>query len=205
MADCECEVEAARTSEQRRILRVALALNVTMFVVEGIAGLMAQSAGLLADALDMLSDASTYAVSLLAIGRAHAFKRRAALFSGVVLALLGAGILLETARRGFVGSEPDGGIMLAVAVLALGVNATVLRLLRRYRQGEVHLRASWIFTRADVIANLGVIAAGLLVMATASRWPDLIIGAAIGIYVLKEATEIMREARSDADTHSTLD
>jgi Co/Zn/Cd efflux system component len=126
-------------------------------------------------------------------------KRRAALFSGVVLALLGAGVLVETARRWFVGSEPEGVVMLAVAVLALGVNATVLYLLRRYREGEIHLRASWIFTRADVIANLGVITAGSLVLWTASRLPDLIIGCAIGVYVLKEAYEILREARSEND------
>ena len=176
--------------EQRRILITALALNAAMFVVEGAAGLIGQSSGLLADALDMLSDASTYAISLLAIGRTHTFKRRAAFFSGTMLALLGASVLVETVRRWWVGSEPEGMLMLAVAALALGVNAIVLHLLRRYRQDEVHLRASWIFTRADVIANVGVIAAGVLVMAAGSRWPDLVIGTAIGLYVLKEAPRL---------------
>jgi Co/Zn/Cd efflux system component len=81
-------------------------------------------------------------------------------------------------------------MMLAVATLALIVNALVLRMLARYRDGEVHLRASWIFARADVIANAGVILAALLVRMTHSRFPDLFMGLAIGVYVVKEAFEI---------------
>jgi Co/Zn/Cd efflux system component len=74
-------------------------------------------------------------------------------------------------------------------------------MLARYRQGEVHLRASWIFTRADVIANLAVILAALLVKVTQSRMPDIVIGLAIGIYVVREAIEIRTMAsRSRADT-----
>jgi len=58
----------------------------------------------------------------------------------------------------------------------------------------VHLRATWIFTRVDVIANVGVMFSGLLVLLTGSRFPDLVVGGAIGIYVIKEAIEILREA-----------
>jgi Co/Zn/Cd efflux system component len=59
----------------------------------------------------------------------------------------------------------------------------------------VHLRATWIFTRVDVIANVGVIFSGLLVLLTGSRFPDLVVGGAIGVYVMKEALEIPGEAR----------
>ena len=197
MSACGCEARVADTAEQRRVLGIALALNATMFVVGTVAGVLAQSSGLLADALDMLADASAYAIALLAIRRATAFKRRAALTSGAVLALLGSGVIVDAIRRALTASEPEGWVMFAVATLSLTVNATVLRLLRRYREGEVHLRASWIFTRADVIANLGVIAAGALVLATGNRIPDLIIGCAIGLYVLKEAFEILRDARAE--------
>jgi Co/Zn/Cd efflux system component len=74
-------------------------------------------------------------------------------------------------------------------------------MLARYRQGEVHLRASWIFTRADAIANLAVILAALLVRVTQSRMPDIVIGLAIGVHVVREAIEIRTMAsRSRADT-----
>jgi Co/Zn/Cd efflux system component len=62
--------------------------------------------------------------------------------------------------------------------------------------GEVHLRATWIF-RVDVIANIGVIASGVLVLLSGSRYPDLVAGTAIGGYVVKEAVEILREAQEE--------
>lgn len=197
MSDCGCDVRVPNTAEQRRVLGIALVLNATMFVVGTIAGLLAESSGLLADALDMLADASAYAIALLAIERAMGFKQRAALISGSILALLGTGVIVDALRRAFSASEPEGWVMFAVAALSLTVNATVLRLLRRYRDGEVHLRATWIFTRADVIGNLGVIAAGVLVLVIGSRIPDLVIGGAIGLYVLREAFEILRNVEAE--------
>ena len=86
---------------------------------------------------------------------------------------------------------------MAVAFVSFLVNSNVLRMLGRYRESEVHLRATWIFTRADVIANVGVMLSGLLVLLTGSRFPDLVGGAAIGVYVIKEASEIVSEARED--------
>lgn len=88
--------------------------------------------------------------------------------------------------------------MMGTAAVSLIVNVTVMRMLARYRKGEVHLRAAWIFTRADVIANGGVIVAALLVMATTSPIPDRLAGITIGIYVLKEAIEILREAKAES-------
>lgn len=84
--------------------------------------------------------------------------------------------------------------MMAFSVVSLAVNVTVLRILARFRHGEVHLRATWIFTRVDVLANLGVFASGLTVWLTGLRMIDLLAGLAIGLYVVKEAIEILREA-----------
>jgi Co/Zn/Cd efflux system component len=190
VSDCGCHSQEAKTRAERRVLFIALALNVAMFVIEAVAGWNASSSALLADALDMLADAFGYAIALFAIGRSIVFKVGAARVSGLMLGILGVSVIVETLRRAVVGSAPEGGMMLAVATLALIVNAIVLRMLARYRDGEVHLRASWIFTRADVIANAGVILAALLVRMTHSRFPDLIVGLAIGVYVVKEAFEI---------------
>ena len=166
-----------------------------MFVVGSVAGVIGQSSGLIADALDMLADASAYAIALGAVGRNALFKAWAATLSGSLLLALGILVLLDVGRRALVGSEPESAIIVAVAFVSFLVNANVLRLLGRYREGEVHLRATWIFTRADVIANIGVMLGGLLVLLTRSRFPDLFVGGAIGIYVVKEAIEILSEAR----------
>jgi cation diffusion facilitator family transporter len=179
----------------RRALIIAMFLNVAMFGIELAGGLLGNSAGLLADSLDMLTDASAYGIALVAIGRSDAFKARAAGTSGVLLLILGIGVEVEVVRRFLTGSEPVGAVMFGIAGLALLVNAYVLSLLSRHRKGEVHIRAAWIFTRADVVANLAVILSAGLVILTGSAWPDLIIGAAIGFYVMKEALEILGEAR----------
>jgi cation diffusion facilitator family transporter len=166
-----------------------------MFAVDLIGGILGESSGLIADSLDMLADASAYALALAAIGRSAAFKVKAAGFSGILLLALGLGVVLDVIRRAIFGSEPVGLVMLGVALLALAVNTTVLRLLSKHRDGGVHIRAAWIFTRADVLANLGVILGGVLVSLTDSAFPDLVVGFAIGLYVMKEAMEILREAR----------
>lgn len=200
MSDCGCHLQPSQDPAQRHTLWIALVLNAAMAVIGFVAGWIAQSTGVLADALDMLSDAAAYAIGLAAIGRSATFKVRAAQLSGSVLLVLGLMVLLEAVRRGIYGSEPTSGIMFAAALLSLAVNLTVLRLLRPFQHGEVHLRATWIFTRADVVANLGVIASAVLVGMTGSRFPDLIVGAAIGAYVVREAIEILRDARAKRST-----
>lgn len=195
MTDCGCAPSSPETAAQKRALWLALVLNCAMFVVEVTVGIRANSTALLADGLDMLSDAAVYAVALLAIGRSMSFKTNAALWSGIALLVLGIGLVLEVLRRFYQGDAPEGGWMIGVAMVALVVNVIVLRLLSRHRSGEAHLRAAWIFTRADVIANAAVILSGVAVLQTGIRQIDLAVGAAIGAYVIREAFEILREAR----------
>lgn len=194
MSDCGCHHEA-KNAQERKILMIALALNATMAVVGGIAGWIGQSTGLLADALDMLSDATAYAIGLVAIGRTASFKANAATLSGIALLLLGLGVLFEVGRRVVYGAEPASGWMIGTAAVSLIVNMSVLRMLAPLKSGEVHLRATWIFTRADIVANVGVVAAGVLVFWLRSPIPDYVIGTLIGLYVVKEAVSILVEAR----------
>lgn len=198
MSEYGCQIEA-ETAHQRRILTLALVLNATMFIIGLIGGIAAESTGLIADSLDMLADASAYTIGLVAIGRSSLFKTRAARLSGSILLVLGVGVLIDVLRRGLTGANPESTIMMSVAGLSLLVNSTVLYLLNRYRAGEVHLRATWIFTRVDVIANIGVICAAIVVRLTRFDWVDLLVGAAIGTYVVKEAFEILSGARIERD------
>lgn len=186
--------ETGPAGRERRVLQLALALNAAMFAVETAGGILGRSSGLMADGLDMLSDASAYAIALVAISRDARFKAFAATLSGALLMVLGVALLVDVARRAVWGEPPEGWLMVAVATVALVVNVVVLRLLRDYRGGEVHLRATWIFTRADVVANAAVILSGAAVLLTGARVLDLVVGAGIGAYVLKEAVEILREA-----------
>lgn len=177
---------------EARTLQVLLAVNGAMFAVELVAGWLAQSSGLIADSLDMLADAMVYGLSLYAVGKGAATKVRAAHVSGVFQALLATGVLADVARRLVAGSAPEAPAMIGVSLLALAANVTCLVLIFRHRHGGAHMKASWIFSTNDVLANVGVIAAGALVAWTGSRIPDLVIGAAVGIVVLAGAVRILR-------------
>ena len=182
---------------ERRLLWQVLLINLLFFVLEIVAGSLARSMGLVADSLDMLADAVVYGLALYAVGRTARHKSGVAAISGVfqlVLALLG---LAETVRRFITPQEaPDFRTMIGISLLALAGNATCLYLLQKSRSREAHMQASVIFTSNDVIANLGVIAAGALVLVTASKWPDLIAGVAIFLLVGRGAVRILRLSRA---------
>ena len=197
MPGCDCSLEATN-EEQVLALRVLLAINATMFAVELVAGLYADSAGVLADSLDMLADALVYGVALRAVGRCAGTKRRAARLAGWAQLLMAALMAAELGRRILMGSEPLGWLMLGVSALALAANAWCLRLLSRHKEGGSHMRATWIFTRTDVLANAGVILAALLVHLTGSPWADWAIGALILLVVLDGARRILSENSSSA-------
>ncbi len=188
--------EAAASAAERRVLWTALALNAAMFAIGLGAGVIAESTGLLADAIDMLADAVAFGIALVALRRGAAFKARAARFNGILLACLGAGIVFDALRRAIYGSDPESRLMLVVASLSLAVNGFVLHLLHRHRNREVHMRATWIFTRADVIASFAVIVSALIIHFTRFRFADSIVAVGIGLYIVKEGTEIIRDARS---------
>jgi len=183
---------AGDAAGEARVLRLLLAINAVMFVVEVAAGWLAESTGLIADSLDMLADAAVYGVSLYAVGRSSLLKRRAAHASGLLQLVLALGALAEVLRRAAGGSEPEPPVMVGVALLALLANVTCLLLIARHRHAGVHMRASYIFSANDVIANIGVILAGALVAWTGSRLPDLVVGAAIALVVLLGAIRILR-------------
>ena len=105
-------------------LRVLLALNAAMFVVELGTGWLAQSTGLLADSLDMLADAAVYGLALHAVGRPPGLKLRAAHASGWLQLALALGAFTEVARRALQGSAPEPPTMIGVSLVALAANVT---------------------------------------------------------------------------------
>ncbi len=191
-ADRAAATAAADDAAEARTLWVLLVINAAMFVVELVAGWLAQSSGLIADSLDMLADAMVYGLSLYAVGKATATKVRAAHVSGMFQGVLAIGVLADVARRLVAGSAPEAPAMIGISLLALAANVSCLVLIFRHRHGGAHMKASWIFSTNDVLANLGVIVAGVLVAWTGSRIPDLVIGTAVGVLVLAGAVRILR-------------
>lgn len=180
-------------SAERRVLWQVLGINFLFFVLEILTGFVAGSMGLVADSLDMLADSIVYGLSLFAVGGTILRKKRIAAAAGyfqLTLAILG---FVEVLRR-FLGHEeiPDFHLMVVISVLALIGNAVCLWLLQKTKSTEAHMQASMIFTSTDVIVNLGVIVAGVIVYLTSSKLPDLTIGTIVFVLVARGACRILR-------------
>ena len=206
MSGCDCQIEPG-DSDQRSVLLILLVINGIMFAAEMVTGLLADSTGLLADSLDMLADALVYSIALYAVGRGHSTKIAAARWSGIFQISLACGLFLDIVRRTIFGSEPESWLMSGMGLVALAANITCLAILSKHREGGVHMRASWIFSKNDVIANLGVILAGVLIHFSGGRWPDLVIGILItsivfrgGIQILGEASKAAMNQPTDSET-----
>lgn len=185
-------IDSSKDAQERTVLIWLLALNGLMFFIEIIAGWFAQSAGLIADALDMFADAAVYGVALYAVGKAAHNKLSAAKLAGIIELLLAFGAIWRTAFQIYKGAQPEANAMIWISAVALAVNVSCLYLVSKRKNDGVHMRASYIFSANDVLANLGVIVAGFLVAWFSSPVPDWIIGLMIGFLVLSGAIRILR-------------
>lgn len=181
-------------TDQKKLLWTVLAINFIFFLIEITTGLISKSMGLVADSLDMLADSFVYGLSLFAVGGALSRKKRIAKLAGffqITLAIIG---FVEVLRRFFgVEALPDYTTMIVVSVFALVANGICLYLLQKSKsKEEAHMKASMIFTSNDVIINLGVIMAALMVSWSNSNKPDLIIGTVVFILVIQGATRILK-------------
>lgn len=185
------EIDPPDNAAEARLLWLLLSINAAMFVIEIMVGFIAQSTGLIADSLDMFADAAVYGLSLFAVGRAAALKTRAAHMAGWMQLALALMALSEVVRRFIAGSEPVSALMMGMGLVALLANVTCLVLISKKRNAGAHMKASYIFSANDVIANAGVILAGFLVAMTGSNYPDLVIGSVVGLIVLNGARRIL--------------
>lgn len=181
-------------ASQKKLLWIVLAINFAFFVIEMTTGLISKSMGLVADSLDMLADSFVYGISLFAVGGTLTKKKRIAKIAGyfqITLAIIG---FSEVLRRFFGAEElPDFWTMIIVSILALIANGICLYILQKSKsKEEAHMKASMIFTSNDIIINLGVISAGLLVDWLGSNKPDLIVGTIVFGLVLQGAFRILK-------------
>jgi Co/Zn/Cd efflux system component len=181
-------------ASQKKLLWIVLAINFAFFVIEMTTGLISKSMGLVADSLDMLADSFVYGISLFAVGGTLTKKKRIAKIAGyfqITLAIIG---FSEVLRRFFGAEElPDLWTMIIVSILALIANGICLYILQKSKsKEEAHMKASMIFTSNDIIINLGVISAGLLVNWLDSNKPDLIVGTIVFGLVVQGAFRILK-------------
>ena len=188
---------AERDPRYRRALWLVVVLNLGFGVIEAVGGFVANSQALKADSLDFLGDGSITLVGLLALAWSARARARVALIQGLFLAILGFGVIGFAAWRALHAVPPEADLMGGIGIAALLVNVAAALVLSRFRAGDANVRAIWLFSRNDALANVAVIAAAGLVAWLDSAWPDLIVAGAIALLFLHSASEIIRDARQD--------
>jgi Co/Zn/Cd efflux system component len=196
--DACCETKAEEISvlraKHKNVLTIVLAINAVLFVVEAAAGLLANSTALLADSLDMLGDSLVYGFSLYVLWRGAAWKAKAALLKGAIMAVFGVGVLFGAVYKMLAGVVPIAETMGIIGSLVLVGNGICFLLLFRYRSDDLNMRSTWLCSRNDIIANLSVLVAAAGVTIFNSGWPDILVGAAIAALFLKSALTMLAES-----------
>jgi Co/Zn/Cd efflux system component len=178
----------------RRVLVVVMMLNLMMFVLEFGAGIIADSAALMADSVDMLGDGLVYGISLYALNRSLRWRAAMALAKAAFILGLGLGVVLQIVTKIVWGEPPVSELMLIFGGMALVANLSCVGLLWPYRRHDVNLSSTFECSRNDVLANVGVLAAAGLVAVTASPWPDVAIACVIAFLFFRSSIRVTREA-----------
>lgn len=197
MSDCCAPENSATNPRYRKILWIALVINIAMFCVELVSGFTAHSVSLLADAVDFFGDASNYALSLFVLALAPAWRSKAALLKGATMGAYGVFVLGKAAWNVTTGSIPEPITMGMIGLLALAANGIVALLLFSYRNGDANMRSVWLCTRNDVLGNIAVILAAVGVFGTGSNWPDIGVAIVMGILGLTAAWSVIAHARKE--------
>lgn len=191
----------------RRRLTIALLLVGSFFVVELVGGLLTGSLALLSDAGHMLTDVLGLGMALAAITAAASPRRHpqrsfglyrleilAALANAALLLGVAAWVLVEAVRR--LGAPPEVAIgpMLAIATAGLAVNVVAFLLLRPGAEESLNLRGAYLEVVADMLASVGVIAAGLVLWTTGWPYADPVAAIAIGAFIVPRALRLGAEA-----------
>jgi Co/Zn/Cd efflux system component len=195
--NCQESAFDGASRRYRRVLWIVIGINAAMFAVEAVAGTLAGSMALQADALDFAADSATYALTLWAIGKPPTVRSTAALIKAASLTAMGIYVLGATGYRVFITGVPEAFTMGGVAIAALVANLAAAALLYRYRDGDANVRSVWLCTRNDAIGNVAVLAAAIGVFGTASAWPDLAVAAIMATLFLTSSVRITRQALAE--------
>ncbi|WP_454885865.1 cation transporter [Sphingomonas oryzagri] len=197
---CGCHGDEKRAQHDpayRRVLAIVVALNLGFGLCELVSGFVVDSQALKADSLDFIGDGSISLIGLLALAWSARARAQVALTQGLFLGALGIGVIVFAIWRALNATAPEAELMGGIGIVALAVNVTAALLLARFRDGDANVRAIWLFSRNDALANIAVIVAAALVAWTDRAWPDLAVAGVIALLFLHSAYEIVRNARAE--------
>ncbi|HZJ40743.1 MAG TPA: cation diffusion facilitator family transporter [Candidatus Saccharimonadales bacterium] len=194
---CDAKLINLKNKKNLRLKKVfwfVLLINFIMFLVEFWQGYISHSNALFADSLDMLGDAIVYGLSLYVIAMSQEVKARVSLLKGIIMGILGLLVAVEALSKIIYPVVPIGVTISIVGLLALAANAVSFWALVRYKNNDLNVKSAWICSRNDIMANLGVIMAGLLVIRFNSIWPDVTVGLIISFMIIYSSAQVVKES-----------
>ena len=188
------KASTATSPRYRKILWIALAVNLLMFAVEIGAGFRSGSVSLLADAIDFFGDAANYGVTLLVLSMGVVWRGRAALLKAASMGAFGLFVMGRALWVLTQGGTPEAFTMGAIGLLALLANGVVAALLYAWREGDANMRSVWLCTRNDALGNVAVMLAALGVFGTGTAWPDLAVATVMAGLAMTSGWAVLRQA-----------
>ncbi|MCP4583304.1 MAG: cation transporter [candidate division Zixibacteria bacterium] len=183
-------------------------LTLAIFFAELIGGFLSNSLALLSDAGHLFADVFALGLSLVALylSRRPATKKRtfgyyraevfAAIINGISLVAIAGVIFIEAYRR-LLDPEPVKTLaMLTVAVIGLAVNVIIALSLHRSAAGNLNVKSAYLHVIGDMLASVGVIAGGLIMLFTGNYIADPVISIIVGLIILRGAYGVIREGAS---------
>lgn len=182
----------------RKVVIIVAVLNLAYFVVEFAVALAIGSVSLFADSVDFLEDASVNFLIAVALGWSATNRARVGMALAGILFIPGLATLWMAYDK-FLVPIPPAPLPLSLAGAgALAVNLACAFMLVKFRSHSGSLtRAAFLSARNDALANIAIIAAGLVTAYTLSGWPDLIVGLGIAAMNADAAREVWNAAREE--------
>lgn len=183
----------------RRVVLAVAILNLAYFGVEFSVALTIGSVSLFADSVDFLEDASVNLLILVALAWTAKSRAKVGMALAAILMVPGLATLWTAWEKFNTLIAPDPMPLSLTGLGALGINLACAFLLARYRHHSGSLtKAAFLSARNDALANVAIIAAGLVsAFIWRAAWPDLIVGLAIALMNADAAREVWEAAREE--------
>lgn len=202
MENCCAPKVVPQSNGLKKVLWIALVLNLAMFALEFGLSFFANSQSLKADSLDFLSDGLNYIVSLYVLS--HTIKVRAwsSVAKAVTMGALGVYIAVEIVLSVLREDMPNSEIMTWLGLSGLAINGFVTYLLYKYREGDSNMQSVWLCSRNDAIGNVAVVLAAGAVYYLKKPWPDLLVAALMAYLAINASVKIIKLALVELEIDS---
>jgi Co/Zn/Cd efflux system component len=184
----------------KKVLYIVFGIHIFMFMVSFSAAFFGKSSSVLADSIDFIGDAASYASSMYVITKSRAVRAYLSIAKAITMLAFSLLVIMYTIFRVNDGTIPSYEIMGVSGVLGIISHLICVYYLYRFRKGDSNQMSSWVCTINDLISNTLTVIAAYFVMITNSIFPDiisafLIVGVAIygAITILKQATKEIKD------------